>query len=469
MKSFQALKLTLLFLAASSALSRGTVSRGQQVSSANLRWQAEESVHRALEVASNTTANTTATDDHDDDDHDEKPWGKVIVASLIINLVSFSGLFFVVFGTFTRKHYGPSLKHKGWKFTSNIIPSFACGALLATTVFLIIPESLGMILSHLEGHSEEDSHTDYDSLAETGDDHDGHDHRFLQDDHDDHDEHEDFDSAVAWRFGTCLLAGFLIPVITGMLVSGGEHKPKECDVCEEDKIPNKLIDEGSPEDATDPEGKTNVSCDEDCTHKQECDETCNVKCDGDHVSQDHGHDDHDHKHEHSHPGHSDESIDSSPVINYSLASSILMGDFFHNFADGIFVGTAFTLCSYDLAVTISVATIYHEIAQEIADFYILTKHCNLKIWVALLLNFLGGLSVLIGALLVLTVDITSMISGCILAVGAGVYVNIAATECLPRALETHDCRKDKIMSIISFFVGVVPIGLVLLNHLHCGD
>jgi zinc transporter ZupT len=415
MKSFQALKLTLLFLAASSALSRGTVSRGQQVSSANLRWQAEESVHRALEVASNTTANTTATDDHDDDDHDEKPWGKVIVASLIINLVSFSGLFFVVFGTFTRKHYGPSLKHKGWKFTSNIIPSFACGALLATTVFLIIPESLGMILSHLEGHSEEDSHTDYDSLAETGDDHDGHDHRFLQDDHDDHDEHEDFDSAVAWRFGACLLAGFLIPVITGMLVSGGEHKPKECDVCEEDKIPNKLIDEGSPEDAT------------------------------------------------------DEAIDSSPVINYSLASSILMGDFFHNFADGIFVGTAFTLCDYDLAVTISLATIYHEIAQEIADFYILTKHCNLKIWVALLLNFFGGLSVLIGALLVLTVDINSMISGCILAVSAGVYVNIAATECLPRALETHDCRKDKIMSIISFFVGVVPIGLVLLNHLHCGD
>jgi zinc transporter ZupT len=470
MKSFQALILTLLFLTASSALSRGTVSRGQQVSSANLRWQVEETVHRALEAIETQAPNTTATDDHDDDDH-EKPWGEVIVASLIINLVSFSGLFFVAFGTLTRKHYGSSLKYKGWKFTSNIIPSFACGALLATTAFLIIPESLGMILSHLESHSGEESH------SEEADDHADHDRRFLEEEHDDHEDEEDFDSAVAWRFGTCLLAGFLIPIITGMLVSGGEHKPKECEICEEDKIPNKMINEGSPRDSTalDTEDKSNASCNEDCTHKQECDETCNVKCDGDHVSQDHGHDGHDdhahdhkhHMHEHDHPGHSDECIDSSPVINYSLAAGILLGDFFHNFADGIFVGTAFTLCSHDLAVTISVATIYHEIAQEIADFYILTKHCNLKIWVALLLNFMGGLSVMIGALIVLAVDINGMISGCILAVGAGVYINIAATECLPRARETHDCRKDKIMSIISFFVGVVPIGLVLLNHLHC--
>jgi zinc transporter ZupT len=164
-------------------------------------------------------------------------------------------------------------------------------------------------------------------------------HRFLQDDHEGHDEHkEDFDSAVAWYFGTCPLVGFLIPVITGMLVSGGEHKPKECDICEEDKTPNKLINEGSPKNSTslDPEDKTNTSCDEDCTHKRECDEICNIKCDGDHVSQDH---------EHSHPGHSDECIDSSPVINYSLAAGILLGDFFHNFTDGIIVGTAFTLCT----------------------------------------------------------------------------------------------------------------------------
>jgi zinc transporter ZupT len=109
-----------------------------------------------------------------------------------------------------------------------------------------------------------------------------------------------------------------------MLVSGGEHKPKECEIREEDKIPTKLINEGSPKDLT--------------------------------------------------------SVD--PVINYSFAAGILLGDFFHNFADLILVGTAFTLCTYDLAVTISVATIYHEIAQEIAD--ILTKHCNLKTWVALL-------------------------------------------------------------------------------------
>jgi zinc transporter ZupT len=298
-----------LFLTASSALSRKTVSRGQQGSSANLRWQAKEAVHRALEDIETQASNTTP-DDHDQD-HDEKPWGEVIVASLIINLVFLSGLYFVAFGTLTRKHHGSSLKYKGWKFTSNIIPSFACGALLATTAFLNIPESFGMIVSHLESHSGEDSLSDDDSLAEEVDDHADHVRPFLEDEHEDHEDEQDFESAVAWRFGTCILACFLIPVITGILVAGDEHKPKECDVCEEDKIPNKLIYEGSPKDST--------------------------------------------------------SVD--PVINYSLAAGLLLGDFFHNFVDGISLGTAFTLCTYDLAVTISDATVYHEIAQEIADLF----------------------------------------------------------------------------------------------------
>jgi zinc transporter ZupT len=314
------------------------------------------------------------------------------------------------------------------KFSANVVPSFACGALLATTVFLIIPESLHMILGYLESQAGGDAHA-------------GNDHRFLQDDHEGHDEHEDFDSAVAWRFGTCLLVGFLIPVIVGMFFQHYHHALEDCDVCQEEEIPKgKQLEEKLPEDSTsvDPETKTNFSCDDECCmgQKQESDEES--------------------------PGRARSNI------NYPLAGAILIGDFFHNFADGIFVGTAFMLCSYDLAVTIALATIYHEIAQEVADFYVLTKHCNLKTWVALVLNFIGGLSVLIGALIVLAVDINSMISGCILAVGGGIYVHNAATECFPIAKASHDCMKDKIVCLFSFVIGAVPIGLVLLNHSHCG-
>jgi hypothetical protein len=50
----------------------------------------------------------------------------------------------------------------------------------------ITPESLGMILSHLESHSGEDSFTDYDSLAEEVDNHADHVRRFLEEEHEDH-------------------------------------------------------------------------------------------------------------------------------------------------------------------------------------------------------------------------------------------------------------------------------------------
>jgi zinc transporter ZupT len=145
----------------------------------------------------------------------------------------------------------------------------------------------------------------------------------------------------------------------------------------------------------------------------------------------------------------------------------LIGDFFHNFTDGVLLGTAFSICHRELAITISVATIYHELAQEVADFFLLTKHCNLRVSTALFLNFIGGLSIMLGAVLVLAFDITEGATGCILAVGAGVYVYVAAAECLPRAKASQTKVADKVISLVSFVVGVVPIGLVLLNHGHC--
>jgi zinc transporter ZupT len=164
----------------------------------------------------------------------------------------------------------------------------------------------------------------------------------------------------------------------------------------------------------------------------------------------------------------DDAVETAPIpINYSLAASVLIGDFFHNFSDGILLGTAFSLCHRELALTITVATIYHEIAQEIADFYLLTKHCNLKIPMALCLNFLGGLSVMLGGIFILSFDINSMVTGCVLALGSGVYMYIAAAECYPRAKASHRTVTDKLLSLLAWVVGVVPIGLVLLNHGHC--
>jgi zinc transporter ZupT len=137
-------------------------------------------------------------------------------------------------------------------------------------------------------------------------------------------------------------------------------------------------------------------------------------------------------------------------------------------SDGIFVGTAFLNCNRDLAITISAATIYHEIAQEVADYFMLTRFCNIPPLKALCLNFINGLSVLCGAIVIVSIeDMSSVAIGSILAVSSGVYFYISVAECFPRAREAHKSFREKTMSLAAFVTGVVPIGLVLLNHGHC--
>lgn len=156
------------------------------------------------------------------------------------------------------------------------------------------------------------------------------------------------------------------------------------------------------------------------------------------------------------------------TINYPLCATILIGDSFHNLADGIFVGIGFLLCSNDVALSILFITLYHEIAQELADFFILTKHAGLSVKWALALNFLSGLSVMLGGIIVLAVnDITAHAVGIILAVAAGVYIYIAASECIPRVEKQLHGAKDRVLGIVMFAVGAIPIGLALLNHQHC--
>lgn len=154
-------------------------------------------------------------------------------------------------------------------------------------------------------------------------------------------------------------------------------------------------------------------------------------------------------------------------IDWTLASSILLGDFFHNFTDGVFVGTAFLLCSRTVAYTIVASTIYHELAQEIADFALLHHHCGFSKLTAVLYNFVSGFSVMIGAIVVLAIDMSETAQGTTLAIAAGVYIYIAACECVPRLQAVRKGPKDTLVFLVAFILGAVPIGLVLLNHKHC--
>jgi zinc transporter ZupT len=155
------------------------------------------------------------------------------------------------------------------------------------------------------------------------------------------------------------------------------------------------------------------------------------------------------------------------LINWEFVLSLLLGDGFHNFADGIFLGNAFLLCDRQVAYAIVGATIYHELAQELADYFLFTAHCGLKPVQALILNFISGLSVMLGVVVIFSLPITEASTGVILSISAGVYINVAAGECLPRVKKEVKNLCDQLSSLLFFVVGAVPIGLVLLSHGHC--
>ena len=126
-------------------------------------------------------------------------------------------------------------------------------------------------------------------------------------------------------------------------------------------------------------------------------------------------------------------------------------------------------CSTAVSV-ITLATIFHGIAQELSDFLVLTDPMQggLKAGTALLLNALSGLSVLLGTILVFSLEtVNDPMVGMLLAFGGGVYVQIGAAECMPRVFALADTIKLRACCLTAFAVGATAIGLVLLDHQHC--
>lgn len=246
-------------------------------------------------------------------------------------------------------------------------------------------------------------------------------HQHEDDHHDDHRRLEADENEVAWKFGAALLGGFVLPILVKL--------PTLPTADEEDKTPTDSIT-----------GQTPDECGM-CELCQEQDEeplnktTAPIVVDG-------------------------------PPENWSVALGILVGDFLHNFADGLFIGNAFALCDSSLGYTIVASTIYHELTQELADFWMLTRVCHLSVRQALALNFVSGFSVWLGVVLILQSNISPEGTGVLLALSAGVYLYLAAAECL----DVHNAGNDRVQIacvVVGVILGAIPIGLVLLNHGHC--
>lgn len=118
-----------------------------------------------------------------------------------------------------------------------------------------------------------------------------------------------------------------------------------------------------------------------------------------------------------------------------IAKMNLVGDAVHNFVDGILIGGSF-LVDPVLGATTTFAIIVHEIPQEIGDVGALI-YGGFSPKKAVLYNFYGSLSVVLGAIFTLILSqIAESSLVFLLPIAAGGFIYIATTDMMP-ALHEH--------------------------------
>ena len=160
----------------------------------------------------------------------------------------------------------------------------------------------------------------------------------------------------------------------------------------------------------------------------------------------------------------------APHCDTAFCFNIFFGDFWHNFVDGIFIAHSFLRCESGQGWVVTAGTIYHELVQEFGDFFLLVGPGGLTVPQACAVNFVSGVSVVIGAAWYLWLEPGMGTQGILLAFSAGVYTYVACTEAAGEMLhEVGRLSPAKRMGLVACFsLGAIGIGLILLDHEHCG-
>jgi zinc and cadmium transporter len=142
--------------------------------------------------------------------------------------------------------------------------------------------------------------------------------------------------------------------------------------------------------------------------------------------------------------------------NQSAAPLIVIGDTLHNLLDGMAIGAAF-LISPATGIVTTVAVAAHEIPQEIGDFGLLLKAGYLRSRV-LYINFISALMTVIGAVSVFSLgDTDSFPLGELLAVTAGMFIYIAASDLIPTI---HAVKgKASHVGVALLLLGILTVGV----------
>ena len=135
--------------------------------------------------------------------------------------------------------------------------------------------------------------------------------------------------------------------------------------------------------------------------------------------------------------------------------TIMVGDTFHNFVDGILIAAAF-LESTELGIVTSLAIVAHEIPQEVGDYLILL-HSGYSKARALAFNLLSSLATVVGALLAYLAlsELTAWIPT-LLGLAAASMIYVAVADLIPGLHKRAELRVT-LQQILLIGLGVASI------------
>jgi len=153
-------------------------------------------------------------------------------------------------------------------------------------------------------------------------------------------------------------------------------------------------------------------------------------------------------------------------VDSSSAFLILIGDTVHNFIDGVAIAVSYFITP-GLGLITAISTFLHEVPHEIGDFGLLLK-AGWKKKKILLVNIISSLMTVVGAVLVVLIKPANSVTGFLLAIAAGLFLYLGASDFLP-SIHMHSKRGKKNMLALVLGVAIMLITLNLIPHGHKDD
>ena len=133
--------------------------------------------------------------------------------------------------------------------------------------------------------------------------------------------------------------------------------------------------------------------------------------------------------------------------NKKGARKILIGDAFHNLADGILLAPIF-VADIKLGIVAAFGIFVHEIVQEISEFFVL-KNAGYSTKKALTLNFLVSGTILIGAIGGYYLSSFVYLVGPLIGFAGGAFVYILLIDLIPESIK-HSHKEKKYFNYIAW-------------------